>query len=77
MAMGLLRSLQLVATLLVAAPVGSVGVFNLLEGQYLLGGFFLAAALGLVAVGEYVYVRLTDRTLGRLRRLVGGRLGEE
>jgi hypothetical protein len=70
---GVIRSLQFLATLVVAGPVAMVGVFNLLEAQYLLGGFFLAAALGLVAVSEYVYVRLTDRTIGRVRRLRGYR----
>jgi hypothetical protein len=69
MALGIIRSLQLVATLVVAGPVGLVGVFNLIEGHYGLGLFFLAAAAGLVVVSEYVYVRLTDRTVGRLRRL--------
>ena len=69
MAMGILRSLQLVGTLVVAGPVGLVGVFNLLEGQYGLGVFFLAASLGLVVVSEYVYLRITDRTVGRVKRL--------
>lgn len=69
MTLGLVRSLQLVATLVVAGPVAVVGVFSLAEGLYLQGAFFLAAAVGLIAVGEYVYVRLTDRTVGRVRRL--------
>ncbi len=69
MAFGIVRMLQLAGTLVIAGPVGLVGVFNLLEGQYALGVFFLAAALGLVGVSEYVYVRLTDRTVGRLRRI--------
>ena len=67
--MGVVRSLQFVGTLVVAGPVAMVGVFNLLEGQYALGAFFLVAALGLLAVSEYVYVRLTDKTVGRVRRL--------
>ncbi|QLD89907.1 hypothetical protein HWV07_13065 [Natronomonas salina] len=67
--MGVVRSLQFVGTLVVAGPVAMVGVFNLLEGQYGLGAFFLVAALGLLAVSEYVYVRLTDKTVGRVRRL--------
>ncbi len=76
MAIGIIRSLQLVATLTVAGPVGLVGVFNLLEGEYTLGAFFLGAAIALVVVSEYVYVRLTDRTVGRLRRLKNIRGGE-
>jgi len=69
MALGIVRMLQLAGTLVVAGPVGLVGVFSLLEGRYALGVFFLAAALGLVGLSEYVYVRLTDRTIGRVRRL--------
>lgn len=76
MAVGIIRSLQLVATLIVAGPVGLVGVFNLLEGEYALGAFFLGAAIALVVVSEFVYVRLTDRTVGRLRRLKDIRGGE-
>ena len=74
--MGIIRSIQLLGTLLIAGPVGLVGVFNLLEGQYALGAFFLGAAIGLVVVSEYVYVRLTDRTIGRVRRLKNIRGGE-
>jgi len=68
MALGIVRTLQLAATLVVAGPVGMVGVFNLLEGRYGLGVFFLMAAVGIVALSEFIYVRLTDRTVGRLRR---------
>jgi hypothetical protein len=68
-ALGIVRSLQLLGTLVVAAPVGLVGLFNALEGRFLLGAFFLVTAVGLVGVSEYVYTRLTDRTIGRLRRL--------
>ena len=71
--MGIVRSLQFVATLVVAGPIAMVGVFNLLEGQYAHGAFFLAAAVGLLALSEYVYVRLTDRTVGRVKRLKGYR----
>jgi hypothetical protein len=76
MAIGIVRTIQLVATLVVAGPVGLVGVSTLLGGEYALGVVFLAAALGLVAVSEYMYVRLTDRTVGRLRRLKNVRGGE-
>ncbi len=69
MAFGIVRTLQLVGTLVVAGPVGLIGVFSLLDGRYGYGIFFLAAAIGLVVVSEYVYVRLTDRTVGRLKRL--------
>lgn len=79
MALGIIRTLQLIATLVVVGPVGLVGLFNLLEGEYALGAFFLAAAIGIVIVSEYVYTRLTNRTVGRLRRLKnvrGGRSDE-
>jgi hypothetical protein len=76
MAIGLVRTLQLAATLVVAGPIGMVGVFNVLEGRLALGAFFLLASLGLVLVSEYIYVRLTDRTVGRLRRLKNVRGGE-
>lgn len=69
MAFGIVRSLQLVATLVVAVPVALVGLFNVLEGRVLLGAVFVAMAAGLVGVSEYVYTRLTDRTVGRIRRL--------
>jgi len=68
-ALGIVRSLQLLATLVVAVPVALVGLFNLLEGRYGIGLFFAAMAVGLVGVSEYVYTRLTDRTLGRVSRL--------
>lgn len=74
MTVGIVRSLQLVGTLVVAGPIAMVGVFNLIDGLYLHGLFFLAAAIGLVAVSEYVYVRVTDRTVGRVRRLRDVRL---
>lgn len=77
MTMGIIRSLQLLATLVVAGPIAVVGVLNLVEGNYAHGAFFLAAALGLVGVSEYVYVRLTDRTIGRVKRLKNIRGGDE
>lgn len=76
MALGIIRTLQLAATLVVVGPVGLVGTFNLLDGEYALGAFFLAAAIGLVIVSEYVYLRLTSRTVGRLRGLKNIRGGE-
>ena len=69
MAPGLVRSVQLVGTLVVAIPVALLGVLTALEGRSVTGIFFVAMAVGLVAVSEYVYKRLTDRTVGRLGRL--------
>jgi hypothetical protein len=68
-ALGIVRSLQLIATLVVAVPVAVVGVLTVLEGRYVTGAFFVTMAVGLVVVSEYVYTRLTDRTVGRLKRL--------
>ncbi|WP_178915764.1 hypothetical protein [Natronomonas gomsonensis] len=76
MAFGIVRSLQLIATLVVAGPVALVGVLNVIEGRYALGAFFLAAAIGLVLVSEYIYLRLADRTVGRVKRLKNIRGGE-
>ncbi|MES3516589.1 MAG: hypothetical protein PPP58_02880 [Natronomonas sp.] len=77
MAMGILRSLQLVSTMVVAGPVALVGVLNIIDGLYAQGAMFLALAVGLVVVSEYIYVRLTDRTVGRLKRLKNVRGGDE
>ncbi|MFW5957264.1 MAG: DUF7533 family protein [Natronomonas sp.] len=74
--MGILRSAQLVATLVVAGPIGLVGVFNLLDGNLPQAIVFLGLALGLVVLSEYVYLRITDRTIGRLSRLRSGRGSE-
>jgi hypothetical protein len=76
MPLGIVRMLQLGATLVLAGPIGMVGLFNLFEGNYPLGAFFLAAAVGLVLLSEYVYLRVTDRTVGRLKRLGNVRGGE-
>jgi hypothetical protein len=53
-----------------------VGVFNLLDGLYPQAAFFLAAAIGLVVVSEYIYTRLTDKTVGRVKRLKNIRGGD-
>lgn len=75
MTIGIIRMIQFAATLVVAGPVALVGVFNVLEGRYALGIFFSrprSASLGSASI----YVRLTDRTVGRLRRLKNVRGGE-
>jgi hypothetical protein len=68
-AFGIVRSVQLTATLVVAVPVALVGVLTVLEGRIATGAVFVVMAVGLVLVSEYVYARLTDRTVGRLSRL--------
>ncbi|MFB6165782.1 MAG: hypothetical protein ABEJ31_11540 [Haloarculaceae archaeon] len=59
MAKGIIGQVQLFATVALAAPVGLMGVSKLLDGQRLLGVGFLAVALAMVAVEEYV-TRPTD-----------------
>jgi hypothetical protein len=74
--LGIIRSLQLIGTLVVAGPIAMVGVFNLLDGLYPQAAFFLAASVGLVIVSEYIYTRLTDKTVGRVKRLKNIRGGD-
>lgn len=71
--MGLIRSLQLVVTLVIAGPAALVGVLAVIDGHYQQGALFIGLAVAFVILSEYVYLRLTDRTVGRLRRLVPGR----
>lgn len=61
--------LQLLATLVVAAPVAVMGAMNVYHGLVAQGVIFLGLAVGIVVASEYVYERLTDRTVGRVRRL--------
>lgn len=67
--MGLIRTLQFIATLVVVGPVALAGVFNVISGQYFLAAVFFGLAVCIVVVSEYMYVRVTDGTVGRLRRL--------
>ncbi|MFT4882734.1 MAG: putative membrane protein YkvI [Natronomonas sp.] len=76
MTLGIIRSLQLIGTLVIAGPIAMVGVFNLIDGLYPQAAFFLAAAIGLVVVSEYIYTRLTDKTVGRVKRLKNIRGGD-
>lgn len=71
--MGLVRSLWLVSTLVVVGPTTMVGVLNLLDGRYSVGALFIGLAVAFVVISELAYLRFTDRTVGRLRRLVGSR----
>lgn len=73
--MGIVRTLQFVGTLVVAGPVALAGVFHAADGQYPEAAVFLGVALGIVALSEYLYLDLTDRTIGRLRRLKNVRAG--
>ena len=67
MAMGIVRSLWLLTTLVIAVPVALVGVSTVLDGQLPLGTVFFGMAVGFVAVSEYIYARVTDRIFGQLK----------
>lgn len=71
--MGLVRSLWLVSTLVVVGPTTMVGVLNLLDGQYSVGALFIGLAVAFVVISELAYLRFTDRTVGRLKRLMFSR----
>jgi hypothetical protein len=71
-AMGLLRSLWQLSTVVVAGPVAVVGMLNLIQGRYVVGTLFVGLALAFAGVSEYAYAKFTGGTLGRLRSLTGG-----
>ena len=65
--MGIVRSLWLLTTLVIAVPVALVGISTVLDGRLPLGAVFFGMAVGFVAVSEYIYARLTDRIVGQLK----------
>ena len=65
--MGIVRSLWLLTTLVIAVPVALVGISTVLDGRFPLGAVFFGMAVGFVAVSEYIYARLTDRIVGQLK----------
>jgi len=67
MAMGIVRSLWLLTTLVIAVPVALVGVSTILDGRFPLGAVFFGMAVGFVAVSEYIYARVTDRIVGQFK----------
>ena len=67
MALGIVRSLWLLTTLVIAVPVALVVVSTVLDGRLPLGAAFFGMAVGFVAVSEYIYARVTDRIVGRLK----------
>lgn len=67
--MSILRWLQLLITLIIAIPIGLVGVFNLIDGNYIHAIAFFGFSFGLVLLSEYIYIRLRSRTIGRLKRI--------
>lgn len=65
---GLVRSVQLLGTLIVTVPVAAMGAFTIYAGDLGRGAVFVGLAVAIVALSEYVYGRLVGGTVGRLRR---------
>jgi hypothetical protein len=71
MRLGLLATIQLVATVVFAAPVGIFGLTRLTEGDLLLGGGLLAVAIAMVALPQYlttpgeIPLKIVERLVGR------------
>jgi len=74
MGKGLVGTLQLAASVVVAVPVAAFGLFKLAEGQPRLGVVFLVLAV-LVVVFEEVVISPTDIPAALLER-VGDRVVE-
>lgn len=68
---GIIRSLQLVGTLVAAGPIALMGVITISTGGVVRGVVFLGFAVGIVLVSEYMYVRIVSGTVGRMKRLGG------
>lgn len=52
--LGIMGTIQLAATLVFALPVGLLGIQFLIDGRTLLGGGFVAVAVLMVALQEYL-----------------------
>jgi hypothetical protein len=70
MAEGIIDFLEFAAAVVLAAPVGLLGVILLSNGDAVGGVAFLAIAVGMVALDRYV-VAPRDLVTGVLSRLVG------
>lgn len=70
--MGLVRSLWQLTTVVVAGPAALIGLLALLDGNYPEGALFIGLAVAFAVISEYAYLRVTGRTVGRLKRLVTG-----
>ncbi|WP_158058106.1 DUF7533 family protein [Halorussus halophilus] len=51
---GIMGTIQLAATLVFALPIGLLGVQMLLDGKMLVGGAFVAVAVLMVVLEEYL-----------------------
>ncbi|NEU57906.1 hypothetical protein [Halorussus sp. MSC15.2] len=71
---GILGTLQLAATLVFALPVGLLGVQFLANGQPLLGGGFVAVAVLMVVLEEYLTTptdvpgAVAEKTIGKVAK---------
>jgi hypothetical protein len=72
MRLGILDTIGLAATLVLAIPVGFVGVRFLVREQYLLGGFMLGVAVLMVVLQrkattpEDIPAKLAEKVAGKL-----------
>ena len=71
--MGLLRTLWQLTTVVVAGPAAVVGLLAVADGRYPTGALFVGLAVAFAVISEYAYVRVTGRTVGRLRGLMSDR----
>ncbi|UPV72767.1 hypothetical protein M0R89_09415 [Halorussus limi] len=71
---GILGTLQLAATLVFALPVGLLGVQFLANGEVLLGGGFVAVAVLMVVLEEYLTTptdvpgAVAEKTVGKVAK---------
>ncbi|UPV98810.1 hypothetical protein M0R88_09725 [Halorussus gelatinilyticus] len=71
---GILGTLQLAATLVFALPIALLGIQFLLDGKTLLGGGFVAVAVLMVVLEEYLTTptdvpgAVAEKTIGKVAK---------
>lgn len=75
-AMGLIRSVWQLTTVVVAGPAALVGLRTLLQGDYAVGALFVGLALAFAVLSEIAFVRVTGGSAWWLSWLERGR-GED
>jgi hypothetical protein len=74
MARGILDTLGLAAALVLAIPIGLFGVEHLVRGDIVAGGLYLAIAVGMVAIEQYlttptdVPAAVAEKTVGTVAK---------
>jgi hypothetical protein len=74
MAKGIIGTIQLAITLAFAIPVGLLGLDKLLAGETLIGGVFLAIAVLMVVLEEYLTTptdipgKVAQKTVGTIAK---------